>query len=156
MVVVLPSRCDALVSSVLILWLLVAGGAAAEEAVPGDARYLANLELHTAAELLEVLSRAEELLLDDAMSYNSHASVTLLMHGPEVTVLLRDNYRDNQEVVDLAARLSALGVVNIKACQTWMGGHSIDERQLQPFVSTVPYAAEEARMLVQEQNYIAF
>jgi intracellular sulfur oxidation DsrE/DsrF family protein len=140
----------------LILWLLFAVGVAAEERVPAEVRYLANLELHTAAELLEVLSRAEELLLDDAMAHDAQASVTLLMHGPEVRVLLRDNYRDNQELVDLAARLSALGVVQIKACRTWMGGHSVDERQLQAFVGTVPDAVEEARMLIQEQNYIAF
>jgi hypothetical protein len=102
----------------LALALSWAGTACAQTLITPAPGYLAALELHTADELLKVLSRAEELLLDSTVAEGKPANVTLLMHGPEVRVLLRENYARNRAVVDLAARLSALGVVDIRACQT--------------------------------------
>ncbi len=140
----------------LSLALSWAGPACAQALITPAPGYLAALELHTADELLAVLSRAEELLLDSTVAEGKPANVTLLMHGPEVHVLLRQNYARNRAVVDLAARLSALGVVDIRACQTWMGGNGIDEADLQPFVGTVPNAVVEARRLAREESYIDF
>jgi hypothetical protein len=37
-----------------------------------------------------------------------------------------------------------------------MGSHRVDETQLQPFVGTVPYGAEEVERLVSEEDYINF
>lgn len=103
-----------------------------------------------------MLRRAEKLLVDGVASREDAGSVTFLLHGPEVRILLRENYLANKEVVDLAASLSAMGVVDIKACQTWMGGNGVDETRLQPFVETVPYAPAELQRLVKEQSYIYF
>jgi intracellular sulfur oxidation DsrE/DsrF family protein len=139
-----------------LAWVLASSVASAQERSRDNTHYLGTFELHTAAELRSLLLRAENLLLDGVMTQNSAARVTLLMHGPEVKVLLRDNYRANQGVVDLAARLSALGIVEIKACETWMGGNRVDVRDLQPFVETVPYGPAEARRLVAEESYLAF
>jgi intracellular sulfur oxidation DsrE/DsrF family protein len=140
----------------LTLVLLGAGPLSAQEEDPIDRRYFTMLELHTADELHQVLSRAEKIFLDEAMPAEPEAGLTVLMHGPEVRVLLRENYRANRAVVDLAARLSALGVVDLKACRTWMGGHGVDAQALQPFVSTVPDAVAEAERLRRESSYLAF
>jgi intracellular sulfur oxidation DsrE/DsrF family protein len=114
--------------------------------IPGD--YIASIELHTTAELHAVLERADQLLADGVALQSEPASVTFVLHGPEVISLLRQNYLQNKATVDLAARLSALGVVDIKACETWMGGNGVNPDNLQPFVGTVNYGPSEIRRLV--------
>ncbi len=121
-----------------------------------QSRYLAEMELHTAEELHGVLVRAEQLLADGALSLDAPVPVTFVLHGPEVRILLRQNYLANKSTVDLAASLSALGVVEIKACETWLGGNRIAVEQLQPFVGTVSYAPTEIRRLVKDEGYLYF
>jgi intracellular sulfur oxidation DsrE/DsrF family protein len=122
--------------------------------IPDD--YIASIELHTTAELHAVLERADQLLADGVALQSEPASVTFVLHGPEVRSLLRQNYLQNKATVDLAARLSALGVVDIKACETWMGGNGVNPDNLQPFVGTVNYGPSEIRRLVEEEGYIFF
>ena len=129
--------------------------AAAQEAALDGGPYLARIELHTAAELYSVLLRAEQLLEQGLALQSEPAAVTFILHGAEVTSLLRQNYRENKKTVDLAARLSALGVVNIQACETWMGGNLVMPEDLQPFVATVNYGPDEVRRLV-EEGYLYF
>jgi len=102
------------------------------------------------------LLQAEQLLADGALMAGEPAPVTFVLHGPEVRILLRQNYLANKPVVDLAASLSALGVVDIKACETWMGGNHISVENLQPFVGTVPYGPAEQRRLLEEDSYLYF
>ena len=118
--------------------------------------YIAAIELHTTAELHEVLTRADQLLLEGVALQSNPAAVTFILHGPEVRSLLRQNYLQNKSTVDLAARLSALGVVEIMACKTWMGGNSVAVEELQPFVGTVEYGPGEIRRLVDEEEYLYF
>lgn len=121
-----------------------------------DERYVADVRLHTADELEALLKRAEMLVQDGALPLDGVPRVAFVLHGPEVRVLLRQSYLDNKPLVDLAASLSALGVVEIKACETWMGGNSVDPSALQPFVQTVPYGPGEIRRLVNDERYIKF
>ncbi len=118
--------------------------------------FVAAIELHTTAELYAVLERADQLLADGVALQSEPASVTFVLHGPEVRSLLRQNYLQNKATVDLAARLSALGVVEIKACKTWMGGNGVNPDNLQPFVGTVGYGPGEVRRLVEAEGYILF
>lgn len=119
-------------------------------------RYIADVQLHTAEELKALLKRAESLVQEGALPLDGVPRVAFILHGPEVRVLLRQSYLQNKPLVDLAASLSALGVVEIKACETWMGGNSVDPSALQPFVQTVPYGPGEIRRLVNDENYIKF
>lgn len=118
--------------------------------------YVTAITLHTTAELHTVLQRADQLLAEGVALQSDPATVTFILHGPEVISLLRKNYLQNKATVDLAARLSALGVVEIKACKTWMGGHSVAEEDLQPFVGTVTYGPGEVLRLVEEEDYLYF
>lgn len=122
----------------------------------GQSRYLAELEVHTAEEFKSILLRADQLLSQGALHPGAPAPVAFVLHGPEVRILLRQNYLQNKSTVDLAASLSALGVVEIKACETWMGGDGIAAAELQPFVSTVRYGPAEVRRLIEEENYLEF
>jgi intracellular sulfur oxidation DsrE/DsrF family protein len=82
--------------------------------------------------------------------------VTFVLHGPVIRDLLRENYGASRQAVDLAASLTALQVVEIKVCETWLGKHGLDAQQLQPFVETVSFAPGELRRLQLEKNYLDF
>jgi len=132
----------------------------AQESAPAASHehpgYVAAIELHTTAELHAVLQRADQLLSQGLALQSDPATVTFVLHGPEVRSLLRQNYLQNKATVDLAARLSALGVVEIMACKTWMGGNVVAVEDLQPFVGTVDYGPGEIRRLVDEEDYLYF
>ena len=135
--------------------LLLANLSLAQPAATEE-RFIADVQLHTAEELGALLQRAEALLLEGRLPQDGVPRVAFVLHGPEVRVLLRQSYLDNKQLVDLAASLSALGVVEIKACETWMGGNSVDPSALQPFVQTVSYGPGEIRRLVRDEGYIRF
>jgi intracellular sulfur oxidation DsrE/DsrF family protein len=126
-----------------------------QDPAPGETRYVADIELETTAEFGELLRRASQLLAEGVVAQDGEAKVAFVLHGPVVRDLLRQNYLQNREVVDLAASLSALQVIEIKACQTWMGSNGVNEADLQPFVETVSFAPGEVQRLA-EKNYIQF
>ena len=140
----------------LVLLLASAWVAADDTYLDPEQRYLAEIELHTADEMQAILQRTEALLLQGIIPLDGEPRVAFVLHGPEVHILLRQNYLANKPVVDLAASLSALGVVEIKACETWMGSKGINADQLQPFVATVPYGPAEERELLEQQDYVSF
>lgn len=119
-----------------------------------DQRYLAQIELHSAAELEGILHRAE--LLYSERQYSAADPVIFVLHGAEGRVFLRQSYTENKTLIDLAARLSALQVVDIRVCESWMGGQNIDPAQLLPFVDTVPNGPKEILRLMNEENYSYF
>ncbi|MFT6276475.1 MAG: intracellular sulfur oxidation DsrE/DsrF family protein [Halioglobus sp.] len=141
--------------ALFLLFLFQLPAALAQQSAAEVPRYLATIELHTTAELYSVLVRTEQLLEQGSILQSDSAVVTFVLHGAEVTSLLRQNYRQNKETVDLAARLSALGVVRIQACETWMGGNLVVPEDLQPFVGTVNYGPSEVSKLV-EEGYLYF
>ncbi|MGK0498378.1 MAG: intracellular sulfur oxidation DsrE/DsrF family protein [Oceanicoccus sp.] len=143
----------------LLLIVLSSLPAASQQPVfaePVSPRYLAQIQVNTNEELLRVLQRAEVLLDSGDFKMGIDMPVVFLLHGPEARSLLSPNYKDNKSLADLAARLSAFNVVDIKVCKTWMGGEVIDEMELLPFVVTVPYFKDEERRLLEQQNYVYF
>jgi hypothetical protein len=119
-----------------------------------DKHYVARIEVHTAAELLGILSRADKLF--STRQLNTAEPIVFVLHGAEGQVFLRQSYANHKALVDLAAKLSALQVVDIRVCETWMGGQRIDIEQLQPFVDTVPYGPAEIKRLRGDENYLYF
>lgn len=141
--------------SSLVLWFACTW-AFADDISLEQSHYVADIELQTAAEFRELLVRAEQLLVAGQVATQDGSAVVFVLHGPVLRSLLRQNYLPNKDMVDLAASLSALGVVEIKACRTWMRGNRVEEAELQPFVETVPYSLAEVHRLVQERGYIYF
>ena len=141
----------------LLLAMLLAHVVSAQEASLDEQRFVVDIELQTVEEFHQLLQRAETLLLEGLVPQNDDvAKVTFVLHGPVVRNLLRQNYLDNKQTVDMAASLSALGVIDVKACRTWMGMNSVNEADLQPFIETVSYGPAEVQLLVKEKNYIYF
>ncbi len=142
----------------LLLVCCCYGGPLFAEVMPaaGDSEnlYLARIQVHTSAELAGILKRADELF--STAQLDTSEPIVFVLHGGEGRAFLRQSYASNKALVDLAAKLSALEVVDIRVCETWMGGQRIDASELQPFVDTVPYGPAEVKRLRGEQNYIYF
>lgn len=118
-------------------------------------RYLAKIQLNTADELRSFLQRSEQLFVDNNYQA-SELSIALVLHGPEAKIFLQDNYLQNKSLVDMAARLSAFGVVKVNVCEMWMGGEGIDGKSLPPFVDTVPFGPAEKKRLIEKEGYVYF
>jgi intracellular sulfur oxidation DsrE/DsrF family protein len=145
------ARCIA-----LLLGLMLATAASAQDIAVEEQRYVSDIELQTLEQFQGLLLRAEQLMLKGAVPQGGVPEVTFVLHGPVLNSLLRENYLQNRDVVDLAARLSAMDVIDLKACRTWMTSKRMNERDLQPFVETVAYGPGEVQRLVREKNYIYF
>lgn len=140
----------------MLLGFLAATSAFAQDAPPQYQNFVADIELHTIDQFLELLDRAEQLMLTGVVTPGSGPKVTLVLHGPVLRTLLRDNYRDNKPLVDKAASLSALEVIDVKACATWMMSNGVNSGNLQPFIETVPYGSAEVQRLLNEHLYLKF
>ena len=125
-----------------------------EAAVSDSTYYVARIQVHTAAELAGVLQRADQLFQSGRL--DSGGAVVFVLHGAEGKVFLRERYDKNKSLVDLAAKLSALGVVDIRVCERWLKGQRLDKSQLLPFVDTVPYGPAEIERLHAEEHYSYF
>ena len=118
--------------------------------------FVAEIRVHTAAELHKILQRVEQVYQSSIDTAQDVPPVVLLLHGAEARSLLRSNYATNKQLVDLAARLTAFELVDIKVCETWMGNQRLDKIKLQPFIGTVPFAPAEEKRLVEELGYHYF
>ena len=123
------------------------------EVVPNN-KYIAQIELHTVDELQEVLDRASKISATDE-GYNRSSPIQLVLHGEEVRIFLHKNYEKNKSVVDLAARLDAFNVIDIKVCEYWLGEHSLSTDQLPPFIDSVPFGPVEEQNL-KRNGYVNF
>lgn len=112
----------------------------------GPQKLQALVQLHTADELRSLLTRAEQIANGDA-EYNTENPIALVLHGEEIAIFKRSNYRDNKDLVDLAARLDAFNVVDLKVCSRWMGENNLSEGDLPPFLEAIPFGGSEIQRL---------
>lgn len=115
---------------------------------PGKERphYVYDISLHSAAELTALLKRLQKIA-GGPRSGGQQPEVALVLHGPEIRFFVRDNYSVNRELVDLAARLDAFGVIEVKMCQTRMRSLDIEPDQIPGFIEQVPFGPAEIERL---------
>ncbi|MEZ5569758.1 MAG: hypothetical protein R3E54_15675 [Halioglobus sp.] len=118
--------------------------------------FVVDVALETEVEFLALLRRAEQLIDEGALVNSGQARVTFVLHGPVLHSLTKGSYPQNKPLVDLAASLSALQVIDVKACRSWMGSHGIDDAELLPFVETVAYGPGLVQQLVEQRKYVYF
>jgi len=116
-------------------------------------RYQGLISLHTGDELRTLLLRADTDAGRD--NYQSRQPVAVVLHGDEIALFERSRYRENKALVDLAARLDAFGVVELKVCASWMAEHAISAGDLPPFLETVNDGPAEVRRM-QLEGYASF
>jgi len=108
----------------------------------------ADVAIHSTEELRSLLEKAEKIANGETQ-YNTEDPIAVVLHGEEIKAFLRSNYRDNKSLVDLAARLDAFNVIDVKVCQRWMGANGITAGDLPPFLEPVPWGAGERKRLQQ-------
>ena len=108
--------------------------------------FQARIQEHSAAELYTLLSRAERISggLDE---YRTQAPIAMVLYGEEIELFKRENYRENKALVDLAARLDAFNIVDVKVCRDWMAQRGIEITDLPPFVDSVSAGNQEVKRL---------
>jgi len=126
---------------------------APRNAVPG---YLVRIDQNKPEEVEAALLRAEAFYLESSPLLSSSPPIALVLHGPEVEIFFRENYKRYKSIVDLAARLSAFQVVDIKVCRTRLRFLEQDEVSLFPFVGTVAFGPDEIARLTEEEGYVRF
>ncbi len=117
--------------------------------------YLARVLLDSPEDLQKALLRAEELHARGDVAREDKA-LAFVLHGPEVQIFFKDNYQRYKPIVDLAAKLSAFNVVDVRVCETRIGLLGKSSENLPPFVQTVPFGPAEIKRLIVEEQYVYF
>lgn len=117
--------------------------------LPGQSQpnRVADISAHSVDELQTLFDRVEELL-DRPRSGEEAPLISLVLHGPEIEYFALKNYAQYKLVVDRAAKLAALGVVQINICQTKMRQLGIASDEVPAFLNQVPFGPAEVEQLV--------
>jgi uncharacterized protein len=122
--------------------------------------YVARINLGKAGQVYEALQRAEAYFQTkqqlDTQTSVAVPPIAFVIYGPDVGMFFEENYSDFKPIVDLAARLSALKVIEVKVCQVSYEKEGLDTSTLLPFVTTVPFGPTEVSRLLDEQQYDLF
>ena len=118
--------------------------------------YLGRIELNDPEAVANALERAEDFYFKQGKNVEKYSPVVLVIHGSEVGIFFKENYQRYQSIVDLAAKLTAFKVVDIRVCETSANNLGFDVKTLFPFVSTVPYGPAEVVRLIEVEKYIYF
>jgi intracellular sulfur oxidation DsrE/DsrF family protein len=118
----------------------------------GPPGYVADISAHSPKALATLFDRVEALL-DRPRKVGEAPLIALVLHGPEVEFFALKNYAQHKALVDRAAKLSALGAVQISICQTQMRVRGIASDQVPSFLRQIPYGPDEVKRLV-DNGYV--
>jgi intracellular sulfur oxidation DsrE/DsrF family protein len=116
---------------------------------PGGARAVYDITLHDADQLRVLLRRLEQLA-ERPNTRDVLPEIALVLHGQEVEFFALDNYEKYRDLVDLAAKLDAFQIIEVKMCQTRMRNLGLDSSDIPAFIELVPYGPDEVDRLVKE------
>jgi intracellular sulfur oxidation DsrE/DsrF family protein len=134
----------------------VAGAQSADPFSANNANgYLARILSDSPEEVAGALARAEKWHAEGKLPQGANP-IAIILHGPEVEIFFKDNYEEYKKIVDLAARLSAFGVVDVRVCETQSGIMGRSRSSIHPFIGTVPFGPTEGKRLLDQQNYVYF
>jgi intracellular sulfur oxidation DsrE/DsrF family protein len=105
-----------------------------------------DVVLHNKDDILKMLRRAESLAMTPNPAERPR-QIALVLHGPEIEYFRISSYEDNREIVDLAAKLDAFNVIDIKMCNTAMGQFEVNKQEVPAFIEIVPYGPKEVERL---------
>ncbi|MFV1973974.1 MAG: DsrE family protein [Thiohalobacterales bacterium] len=120
----------------------------------GPERVILDISVHTEEELQVLFDRAGQLA-DKLRPADRQASIVLVLHGPEVEFFSTRNYDRYSNIVDQAARLDALDIVDVRICQTMMKIRGVERDDIPSFIEQVPLGSAEVSRLVRE-GYVYF
>ena len=112
----------------------------------GNNQYMFDVSDHSREELVALLKRADEVSTVSGAEAGD-LDIALILHGSDIGWFAKQHYQRNKELVDLAARLDALKVIDLKVCQQAMDQYGYAESEIPEFIERVPYAPAEMRRL---------
>ena len=111
--------------------------------------YLFDVSMHTIEELEALLTRAEEVSQTHPKDFED-LEIVMIIHGPDIEWFTHKNYEYNQKLVDLAARLDAYDVIDMKVCERTMQKRGVVPEDIPDFIESVPYAPTEIDRLLND------
>ncbi|HKK15282.1 MAG TPA: DsrE family protein [Gammaproteobacteria bacterium] len=118
----------------------------------GNKRYLFDISDHTIEEMESLLSRAREISELNMDDY-SDLEIVMIIHGPDIDWFTRKNLERNHRLIDLAAKLDAFDIIDMKVCKKTMDNRGVKREEIPAFIESVPYAPDEIKRL-NEAGYI--
>lgn len=117
--------------------------------------YVARILNDSPEEVATALERVEKWYEEGKVPPGTKP-IAIILHGPEVEIFFKDNYEEYKKIVDLAAKLSAFGVVDVRVCETQSGIMGRSRSSIHPFIGTVPFGPTAVKRLLDQQNYVYF
>lgn len=117
-------------------------------------KFMFSVTLHKPEEIDSLLTRADSLSRTMRTKGNKSA-IALILHGPEIKLFTRKNYKKNRDIIEKAQRLDEQNVIQVKVCKTKMKELGIKDEDLPSFMEIIPYAPEEEKKLL-DQGYVYF
>ncbi|MGW8248637.1 MAG: DsrE family protein [Acidiferrobacterales bacterium] len=117
-------------------------------------RFMFSVTLHKREEIDSLLTRADSLSRTMRTEGNKSA-IALILHGPEIKLFTRKNYKKNRDIIEKAERLDKENVIQVKVCKTKMKELGIKDEDLPSFMEIIPYAPDEEKKLL-GQGYVYF
>ncbi len=135
--------------------LFSAGVSAQSQSPISSNGYVARILNDSPEEVADALERADKLYSEGKLSQNANP-IAIILHGPEVEIFFKDKYEEYKKIVDLAAKLSAFGVVDVRVCETQAGIMGRERSSIHSFIGTVPFGPTEVKRLLDQQSYVYF
>lgn len=111
--------------------------------------YLFDVSDHSIDELEALLARAEEVSQTHPADFED-LEIVMVIHGPDIDWFTQQNYEHHQPLVDLAARLDATNVIDMKVCERTIQDRGIAKDDLPAFIESVPYAPLEIKQRLED------
>tara|TARA_R110000782_G_scaffold207855_1_gene296321 strand:+ start:605 stop:1156 length:552 start_codon:yes stop_codon:yes gene_type:complete len=111
--------------------------------------YLFDITNHSIEELEALLVRAEEVSQAHPADFED-LEIVMIIHGPDIDLFTNQNYTENKQLIDLAARLDAYDVIDMQVCETTMSMRGVDREDIPSFIESVPYAPLEINQRLQD------
>lgn len=115
----------------------------------GNKSYLFDVSDHSVEELEALLERADEITQMPSDDY-ADLEIVMILHGPDIDWFKQQNYENNKRLVDLAAKLDANAIIDLKVCEKAMTKMGVQQEELPAFIESVPYAPDEMMRLLNE------
>ena len=118
----------------------------------GNKSYLFDVSDHSLEELEALLGRADEITQMSSDDYDK-LDIVMILHGPDIDWFTQQNYEQNKQLVDLAEKLDAYDIIDMKVCETAMSSLGVEREEIPPFIESVPYSPDEMKRLL-KKGYI--
>jgi uncharacterized protein len=114
----------------------------ADEAIIENKNYVFDVSNHSIDEFQALLTRAEEVSQAHPDDFGD-LKIVMVIHGPDIDWFTQQNYEHNRQLIDLAARLDAYDIIDMKVCEQTMSARGVIREDIPSFIESVPYGPAE-------------